>query len=468
MRCEENDVEYLFSDTIAPNLRDEFINYHQILISYLETHQIFLDDQIKNYIMEDYPSRTDKTFSKIFYDIEDSGTYMQILITLQFYFGDFTNYGMLFGLSNYIAEELGWETDVPIYSNNELVEFTELLGNQDYLDLTYPCFLPSYVTDKLPIIKAIASQLLRDLINQNGMAYVFEVLNRENESPTLFLTEITQIKNQWLSSIGSTARLTEREIAIRFQYGGLTSPMIVSAVHAKYYLLNDYSEANMDMMKIDYFKSDYSHLIEALTQIELDMRMSDQIYKDPERTYSPFSVVLCSEEITMNVANSIAYYSTSSHTAFSSSVWPINHEYLHYLTTPDVGYNWQYEAIVDFEDRSSYFMRKFYESFFEDMIFYDWDCLTIMQEYLGRDPQIDDFPTYCDIIITLNDENDVNALNPYVLISVPNYVLITYGQEVLQQIFLHQDTIEQEISLSWQELIDEWNLWLIDTYGYLR
>ncbi|MFA5178881.1 MAG: hypothetical protein WC363_01370 [Candidatus Izemoplasmatales bacterium] len=467
MTCKENDIDYYFFNTIDPTLRDEFINYQLALISYLESNQIIPDYNIKHYILVDYPSRSESARQKAYIDIDTVGSYRQILITLQSYFGDYTNYGMLYGLSNYIANQLGWETDIPTYSIGEIVTFTEVLENQDNLDLTYPCFLSSYVGEALPMIKAIASRLMEYLINQEGIANVVAIMHRENASPMLFLTEANAIMNEWLLSIGSTTHLTAREVAIRFQCGGVTSPIIASTEHATYYLLNDYSEADMDMMGIDYFMSDYAHMIEAFYMTELDMAISDQMYKDPIRNYQALSIVLCSEEATMAAANSIAYYSTASFTIYSASVWPLNHEYLHYLTTPSYGYNWQYEAIAVYGNRDGYFLRKYYQALFEAMIQYNWNGLAEMQEYLGRDPQTDDFPTYCDICITLNNENDVNALNPYILSSIPNYVYITYGEEVMNQIFLHQDTIEAEISLTWQGLIDEWNQWLIDTYGYL-
>ncbi|MDD4596220.1 MAG: hypothetical protein PHQ30_05895, partial [Candidatus Izemoplasmatales bacterium] len=75
--------------------------------------------------------------------------------------------------------------------------------------------------------------------------------------------------------------------------------------------------------------------------------------------------------------------------------------------------------------------------------------------------------TYCDVVIVLNDLYDVNALNPFAMISITNYVKNTYGDATTIQIFLHQGTIENEISLTWEGLINQWHQWLVDTYGML-
>ncbi|MFA5005865.1 MAG: hypothetical protein WC509_00135 [Candidatus Izemoplasmatales bacterium] len=467
MTCVEEGVVYFFSDHIATGDRNEFVAYQETLMSFLETSRIPPDRQVGNYIFEDVPSRSDSAGRKAFFILEDAGTYMQVLITLQSSFGDYSNYGWLYGLSNRIAAELGWETDVPDISIHDVVEFTEGSGNQEYLDLTYPCFVSSYVGDALPFVKAVACILVNGLIDDRGISSVADMIRLQDAAPSQFDAEAVGIMNDWLSSIGSATRVTARETPIRFAYGGMTAPILASTEHATYYLLNVYSEASMDMMEIDYFKSDYAHLIEAFSRIEDDMAAADLVYRDPERVYRPLSIVLCDEKATQDAARSIAYYSIPHTTVYSASVWPVNHEYLHYLTTPTVGYNWQYEAIADYGNSSSYFLRLFYQRFFEAMIRYNWDGLEDMRGFLGRDPQADDFPTYCDMSIVVSGDFTVSTQNGLALISVPNYVRITYGEKVMNRIFIHQNTIEAEISLTWAELIEEWQQWLIDTYGYL-
>ncbi|HAU65905.1 TPA: hypothetical protein DCW61_01015 [Candidatus Uhrbacteria bacterium] len=467
LTCKEDGVEYHFDEDIAADTRETFIQSHQALISYLQDHQIFLLQSTRHIVLEDYASRSDSSNRKAFYAVEDTGTYMQILIALQSHFGDFTNYGLLYGISNYIAEELGWGIDITDVAEQDIVAFTEVTENQVFLDLSYPCFVSSYVGEALPMIQAVAGQFVRDLIDREGIAYAVDALRRENISPTMFLIEANDLKNDWLASIGSETRLTARELPIRFQYGGTTSPIIVSADHAKYYLMNDYAEVDLDVMGIDYFKSDYAHLIEAFYRIELDMQAADLVYKDPARTYQPLTVVLCNEEVAQSAANSIAYYSIPTTTAYSASVWPVNHEYLHYLSTPAVGYNWQYEAIACYGNIHAYFMRLYNQNFFDMMLAYGWEGLAELREHLGRDPGADDFPIYCEIYIAMTGDNAVTALSANALYSVPHYVRIIYGEEVMNRIFIHQNAIEAETGRSWQELIEDWQQWIIDTYGYL-
>jgi hypothetical protein len=268
--------------------------------------------------------------------------------------------------------------------------------------------------------------------------------------------------------IGSASLLTPRETAVAFAYGGNAVPLLIRSDHATYYLKSGFSECRLEVTGFDYFWSDYDDLWGAIRTIELDMEASDLIFKDPQKNYDPFSVVLCSEEDAMRVVNSVAYYSHVNHTAYSASVWPISHEYLHFLTTPAVGYDWQYESIAIYYNLSSYFEKMTTQYLIDELMAGNWEEKGPMLAFLGRNAQIGDYATYCDVFIIVHDYEEVNALNPYAMISISDYVYDTYGDETLRQIFLHQDTIQAEIGRTWPGLIEEWKQWLDDTYGYME
>ncbi|MBU1144755.1 MAG: hypothetical protein KJ971_02715 [Firmicutes bacterium] len=466
---EEDTVKYYFSETIDLTLRDKFINSQKYILNYLQAKGYIENiPSAMFYVLKEYNSRTESENSKAFFDIDDTLTYKQILITLQAYFGDFTNYGMLYGISNIISKELKWETDNPVVSTKNIIDFTEATSNLDYFDLTYPCFLEAYVGEVLPMIKAISIRLMTYLMKNEEVNYVVDVLNLQNESPDLYRLKASEMINNWLESIGSTTNVSARDTSISFTYGGNKTPLIISSDHAKYYLLNNFTEVRMDVTQIDYFHSDYFKLIEVIVNLELDMKASDEIFSDYMRPNDFFSVVLCSEAKVISESNSIAYYSEINQTAYSSSAIPISHEYLHYLTTPINEYNWQYESIAIYYNLDSSFERITSQNTMDARRYYESAETTALLEYLGRDFQNEDFPTFCDVFYVLNELNSVSASNPYAMISIANYVKNTYGDETLRKVFLQQNTIEEEISLSWQELIDEWNQWLIDQYSYLR
>lgn len=464
----ESSITYYFAETIEPKNRDEFINAQKYLIQYLQTSKLIDDfSSSKYYILGEYPSRSNSANKEAYFDITDRLTYKQILTTLQSFFGDEVNYGLLFGISNRIAFELGWETDIPNISQQEILTFTNSLSNDKYLFLDYPCFLEEYNSNNQEEIHVISFEVANYIFQNKATSSIIELLSLQQTSLSLFEYQWTEIINQWLLSIGSQTQILEKENPVAFSYGGTVSPLIIHTKHAHYYLLNDYEESQIREAEIDYFKTDYETLLFTIDTLENDMNDADLLFRDPEKSYSPYSIVLCSYEQTFSSSGAFAYYSSYNHTSYNSSVMAITHEYIHYLTTPSRNYNWQYESIAIYYNLPSYFQTISSNLHLDVIRSYQTPEAISLYNYLGKDFQAEDFPTYCDIHIVLYNYNQVNERNPYAMISVLNYVKNIYGDDIAKEIFLNQNRIEQEISLTWSELIDEWDQWLLDTYGYL-
>jgi len=464
----ESSITYYFPESIESNIRDEFVNAQKNLIHYLQTSKLIDDfSSSKYFLLEEYPSRSNSVSKEAYFDIADRLTYKQILTTLQSIFGDESNYGLLFGISNRIAFELGWETDIPNISQQDILTFTNSSANEKLLFLDYPCFLSEYNSAKQEEIMSISFRVANYVFQNKATSLIIELLSLQQTSLTLFEHEWTATINQWLLSIGSQTQIFEKENPVAFSYGGKVSPLIIHTKHAHYYLLKDYEESQIREAEIDYFKTDYETLLFTIDTLENDMNDADLLFKDPEKSYSPYSIVLCSYQQAFSASGAFAYYSSYNHTSYNSSVMAITHEYIHYLTTPSWNYNWQYESIAIYYNLPSYFQTISSNSLLDVIRTYQTPEAIALFGYLGKDFQAEDFPTYCDIHIVLYNDNQVNERNPYAMISVLNYVKNIYGDDIAKEIFLNQNRIEQEISLTWSELINEWNQWLLDTYGYL-
>lgn len=464
----ESSITYYFAESIEPEIRDEFINAQKNLIHYFQTSNLIGDfSSSKYFLLEDYPSRSNSVSKEAYLAILDRLTYKQILTTLQSVFGDEVNYGLLFGISNRIAYDLGWETDIPNISQIDILNFTNSSANEKYLFLDYPCFLEEYNSNNQEEIHIISFKIANYIFQNKTTPFIIDLLNLQQTSLPVFEYEWTEIVNQWLASIGSETQILEKENPVAFSNGGTVSPLIIHTKHAHYYLLKDYEESQIREAQIDYFKTDYETLLFTIDTLENDMNDADLLFREPEIRYSPYSIVLCSYQQAFDSSGSFAYYSSSNHTSYNSSVMAITHEYVHYLTTPSWNYNWKYESIAIYYNLPSYFQTISSNSLLDVIRSYQTTEAVSLFDYLGKDFQAEDFPTYCEIHIVLNNDNQVNERNPYAMISVLNYVKNIYGDDVAKEIFLNQNRIEQELSLTWSELITEWNQWLLDTYGYL-
>ncbi|MFA5381490.1 MAG: hypothetical protein WC296_06115 [Candidatus Izemoplasmatales bacterium] len=464
----DNGINYYFAEGIDSETRDRFINTQKVLVSYLQSsHYIETFPAMTYYLFEDYPFRAQSQNHKVYFGVEDTASYKQILVTLQSLFGESLNFGLLFGISNRLALEFGWGTDFPDVSLQDILNFANGEENDVFLALEYPCFLTDYIGSSLQLIKAASIRLVSYLFENETFSSIVELLNVQKESQLLFDGEWIEIINQWLSAIGSATQLTPRNNAIAFSNGGINAPLVFHTIHAKYYLFQDYSESQIWDAEIDYFKSSFSTLLFAVTTVEAGMDDLDLVFKDPNLTYAPFTIVLCTYQQAFDAAGAYAYYYPPTHTTYNSSVMAITHEYLHYLTTPSWEYNWQYESIAIYYNLPSYFQTMASNHELENISNHHTDASIALREFLGRDFVSTDFPTYCDVVIVLNDLYDVNALNPFAMISITNYVKNTYGDATTIQIFLHQGTIGNEISLTWEGLINQWHQWLVDTYGML-
>lgn len=462
----ENDNIYYFSETINIENRNTFINAQKQLFHQLvQLEYVDIDVPLTYYLLEEYPSRSDSNTSQMYLSSEDILSYKQVLTTLQTVYGDEANYGLLYGLSNLIAFDLGWETDIPDISKQDIISFVSLSENSIFFSLDYPCFLETYNKVNLDIVKSISIDVARYTLQHQSISYLVELFSLQNDSQMLFNEEFSDIINQWLLSIGSSTQFAPRKTLIAFSYGGTVSPLIIRTAHAVYYLYEDYEESQTMHAKIDYFKSDYQTLIFTIETLEKDMDNIDFQFKDPEKEYSPYSIVLCSYQQTYDFAGAFAYYSSWNHTSYNSSVMAITHEYVHYLTTPSIGYNWQYESVAIYYNLFSYFQSLSSTSELDAILQYQTPEAIALLEFLQRDFNSDDFPVYCDIVVLHRNIREVNAMNPFAMISIINYVKNEYGDEITKQIFLHQGTIEDEISLSWNELITGWSQWLDDTYS---
>lgn len=154
MQTTVNGHTYQFEPTISEEERATFIAAQEALCAYLLEQGVDVG-AVTCRVLADYTCRSDSENGIAYFGTEALQTWEQALVTLQSLWGDYTNYGYLYALSNHIAGALGWETK-PGKPAPEVFE-----ENPTLLNLVYPCFINDDTTNQeIAACRAMAISVL--------------------------------------------------------------------------------------------------------------------------------------------------------------------------------------------------------------------------------------------------------------------------------------------------------------------
>lgn len=433
-------AKYLFPKSFNKEERDEFITCQEKVFEFLiENGYMESATFLTVYALKNYVSRAESEENKMFLDFGDKGTFKQILITLETVLPPMANYGLLYGLSNRIAKEMGFvfaEADMTL---QDVKNYTQTV-DVDYLDLTYPCFTDSYAKWRVEYSENISNLLVEFAFETRGKDYVIKLLSKHGTSLTEFEKEFVLLKNKWLSSIGSSTVLSENPVPVVYDYYGLSCPLRFKTSRATYYVFASYKEDRTTVFEATSLREDYCRTKEIIIFHENEMAKIDAVAKNPTFDYAELSIYLCGINLPMAGANAGAIF-TFPATIYSRSICYLAHEYTHYLTVkPGLHDDWQLETIAGFFEIRTTYMIKYYA---------DWLLLPqytilrqVVERHLGREYQEDDAPFLFDIISVVNIIN-LNY-DYFQQASMGNYLVENYGMATTVEILSHAASVEQK------------------------
>ena len=132
------DQVYEFEATVPIAQREAFIDAQEELNAYLKTKGLEVRP-LTYRVLPDYPNRSESEADLAYYGVATHHTQAQIVTTLQALWGDYVNYGYLYGLSGLICNELGWTPE-----EKTAVDSMAFMGQKELLNLVYPCFDTAY------------------------------------------------------------------------------------------------------------------------------------------------------------------------------------------------------------------------------------------------------------------------------------------------------------------------------------
>ena len=436
------ELEYgeLYINTSDTRLGETIVDSHLNLLNFLKDKG--LNIRKLKYLVSDYQcSFGDGKYNTVYLDLNYPNNYTIILAYLQAIWGEYTNYGYLYALSEAIAEELGWATDgVANITQSELNGFFK--NNPDMLTLDYPHMTTTYSTaEEVNFCKVLSKQLLekidwRDLL----------LLNTDEQ-----LCVFYQLIDDYARQI--SADFTRS--AYSFAYYGSNIPLKIMMTNVEVQLERGHVDSATG--EADFWENCQT-IISTATTIDKEVNTALKkfgLYDDAELV----TIKLYSAETAQKVCGSRIYnvYLDDSKTICVTTLMGYLHEYYHYIEhrlNPVLGNSWQSQAFCELGRAYSYFSQLIIASVFEDQ---RWSEL--FEQYFGHEYQgtRDDYFLVYDMYCFIADEYilDYNTgRNP--INSFAYYLVTTYGEENTFDILLFPEKATLLTQKNWGELYNDW------------
>lgn len=468
----ERPVEYLsltiddgffFCNTTDTEKANEFVNAQRMLLQFLRDSG--METPKLNYFAMD----TDDSFSesekkRAHIALSDTKSYNQVLITLQTLWGDYTDYGYLYAVSNTIAAHLGWQTDAleEVEQNALDTFFTE---NPEALNLLYPCFTEAYASEEtVNICKALSRQLLKKIDLREALT---KPINEQ-------MNDFRMLADAYAQELSVTFSRQESGYA----YYGKYIPLKISTPYALHMVERGYEDEYRSVQEErgddswDYF-DDYRSIFATLDIINEEIARSVEHF-DLEDEVGIVSINWISTEsapqLTDNL-NTSCYYPGYEGSVFDGTIYLLGidsylHEYFHhidFIIDHELWRTWQAQAFAELGSAQSQHARHV----FEWPLLHDEQARNFLFDFLGREFQggADDYYDAYDLLCyswnsyELGYESGVYAIN-----SFTHYLLDLYGEDTVTQILLFPETVETSTGKTWEEQEADWRQYMLEKF----
>lgn len=417
METTANGHTYQFDPDIPEEERAAFIEAQETLLAYLLEQGVDAGP-VTCRVLADYSCRSDSENSVAYFGTAALNTWEQVLVTLQSLWGDYTNYGYLYGLANHIAGALGWEVKAGKAAPEVFQE------NPALLSLLYPCFITDDTTNQeIAACRAMAISVL-------GLM----------EDPYSGEADFLSILADYAVDEGINFSPTE----LGFAYNGSCS---VVKIRTKYLEVSFNSDADL------YTEGPLSYIIECYETVdeEIEWVCSFFDYTPEER----IAVELCGESLTYEGD-------------YTSGIYYDHNRSIQIYYAEDIPSLYLYDIVwqigdADMEDWHRWALADliYSEQTYEEMLWYyenhsDWQ--QYIYSLIGKDfTEFDDLFRYYDaeahLALPTSPKNEL--YNGYTY-SFLGYFTGRYGVEVYLEVMLHPRTCYSLTGKSLDTIINDW------------
>ena len=428
---------------------DDFIAAQRTLLSFLREYGV--DTGKLEYYATDYDdSFSESSRASAYIALSALRTQKQVMVTLQTLWGDYTDYGYVWALSNAIAEQLGWETEaVPAVEQAKLDAF--FADNSAALNLLYPSFTVTYASQEtVDYCKALSSKLFASIRWQDA------------------------ISNPVDGQIAAWHKLTDaygKEISVDF-----TRQTVGYAYHSKNVPLRvrtEYAQLNIDKNFTDYNTlfadsfSDYKAIYETVNILQDEMTAAVSKIGLEDRV-GDVTINFISEmtHARMFADKNRGRYFSSSRTIYVRTLQVYLHEYFHhmeYVINPDLGQCWQSQAFCELG--SSYSK---YALDGNNYTFAEYEAgVELFNACTGRGyiNNRDDYYETMDILCYINGYTLDYQTGGACVNSIFRYLSDLYGEETVWKLMLFPNTVQDVTGETWYTIAQAWEQHIRDKYA---
>ena len=435
---------------------DFFINSQRTLLGFLKNHGVHIESM--KYYSTDYGySFSESKNRSVYITLTDLHTWQQVLATLQGIFGDYTDYGYVYALSNTIATELGWETDY-IDDVNEKTLSTFFAENQKAIHLLYPTFTTDFATEEeVNNSKVLSMQIFENIQWKKALK---EPINNQLEDFYLYL-----------SSYAKTLSINFSRQLCGYSFYGENVKLRISTKYAELIIDSDYRDT-IGSLYGDYW-SYYQSIYETASTINDEITAAVKYFELEDKIDTITIKWLDSQKDSTKkfiTTGGNGQYYASTHTAYITSIRPYLHEFFHhieYLLIKKNPSTWQSQAFCEIGSSNSKYAQLATEYTFGK----SEDGIKIFDTYVGRPYEFgrNDFFEAWDILCYINDYYKLEYFTgSQSANSFSRYLIDSYGERTVYALMLHPETIEEVTDKTWEQLALEWEVHIKNKYKEVK
>lgn len=433
-------------------LADDFVVTQRMLLRFLKSHGI--DTGTLKYYATDYDdSFSENSKDEAYIALSAMRTWKQVMVTLQTLWGDYIDYGYIWALSNAIAGEMGWETDL-IPAMEETALDTFFVENPAAVYLLYPSFTTEYASEEtVNCCKALANALFAQI----------------NWRTALTKSVATQL-DKWYSLVSGYAS----ELSISF-----SRPVIGYAYYSRYVplrIMTQYAEHFVDATFTNKYEI-HGDIFSTDTNIYVTANTLNQEIDDAVAALEIQNKVGVLPIYWISMESAVLHFRNDIKIRFISSTDGLYVRYAnlylfgyfqHMITKTDtnLGGSWQTNALGELLRAKSTFTQSSWAYGFENStqmaeLFYQ--CTG---HYYGE--EANDYYESMDVMTYLEDNFGLASSDALAgATSAGWYLVQRYGETETYQMLLGIRDVTAVTGMTWEELAAEWEQYIRDKYAHV-
>ncbi|QSX05557.1 hypothetical protein JYG23_12895 [Sedimentibacter sp. zth1] len=262
-------ITYWFDNSVEMDKRVKYVSDTYMAINYL-VEKYNLTDIPEYYISSDFYNHIEKDAVYLKLD-EESSCIEEFIIQTMFKLTDTKcNYGLIYGISKSIEDELNTiASKQEIIENSDISTFIE--KNTEVMDLTLPVFITEYYKEEdIEKTKYIAKELVKYMSEKHGEDKLEELLLSSSKLTLDFDKEYKKYCDEWLKSIGCNVALQDETLPVRYEiYGDEHYPIAIVTEWMTYCFHREFKDRDSEMTG---YNGTYQDIKECIHTLEKDMK----------------------------------------------------------------------------------------------------------------------------------------------------------------------------------------------------